>query len=139
MKVSKTQSIKNSQKEYQTHENSKRPNWLARGTISHFLTSIGAKHQKVEGGPFREKKFPSKSHNAEKTERGPFSFWYCMLRGKEEKPFWFSLLGQMIQFGTIKFRTTFKNYFGQFVWIEKSHYYSRVSLPEAPTKNTGAR
>ena len=41
----------------------------------------------------------------------------------------------MIQFGTIKFRRTFKNYFGQFVWIEKSHYNSRVSLHEAPTKN----
>ena len=25
----------------------------------------------------------------------------------------------MIQFGTIKFRRTFKHYFGQFVWIEK--------------------
>ena len=25
----------------------------------------------------------------------------------------------MIQFGTIKFRRTFKTYFGQFVWIEK--------------------
>ena len=25
----------------------------------------------------------------------------------------------MFQFGTIKFRRTFKNYFGQFVWIEK--------------------
>ena len=37
---------------------------------------------------------------------------------KEEKHFWFSSLGQMIQFGTIKFRRTF-NYFGQFVWIEK--------------------
>ena len=26
---------------------------------------------------------------------------------KEEKPFWFSSLGQMIQFGTIKFCRTF--------------------------------
>ena len=40
----------------------------------------------------------------------------------------------MIQFGTRKFRRTSKNYFGQFVWIEKSHYNSRVSLHEAPTK-----
>ena len=41
----------------------------------------------------------------------------------------------MSQFGTIKLSTTFKNYFGQFVWIEKkSHYISRVSLHEAPTK-----
>ena len=38
---------------------------------------------------------------------------------KKEKPFWFSSLGQMMQFATIKFRRTFKNYFGQFVWIEK--------------------
>ena len=41
----------------------------------------------------------------------------------------------MVQFDTIIFGRTFKNYFGQFVWIEKSHYNSRVSLHEAPTKN----
>ena len=77
-----------------------------------------------------------KSYNAEKFERGPFSLSrYCMLRGKKEKRFWFCSLGQMIQFGTIKFRRTSKNYFGQFVWIEKSHYNSHVSLHEAPTKN----
>ena len=56
---------------------------------------------------------------------------------KEEKPFWFSSLGQRIQFVTIKNCRTFKNYFGQFVWIEKkSHYNSRVSLYETPTKNS---
>ena len=56
---------------------------------------------------------------------------------KEEKPYWFSSLGQMIQFGTIKFRRTFKNYFGQFVWIgKKSHYNNRVSLHEATTKRS---
>ena len=38
---------------------------------------------------------------------------------KEEKPFWFSSLGQMSQFGTIKLCRTLKNYSGQFVWIEK--------------------
>ena len=64
-----------------------------------------------------------------------------MLRGmvcyaeKQGKPFWSSSLGQMVQFDTIIFGRTFKNYFGQFVWIEKSHYNSRVSLHEAPTKN----
>ena len=43
----------------------------------------------------------------------------------------------MFQFGTIKYRRTFKNYFGQFVWIEKkSDYNSRVSPHEAPTKIT---
>ena len=42
----------------------------------------------------------------------------------------------MVQFDTIIFCRTFKNYFGQFVWIEKkSHYNSRVSFHEAPTKN----
>ena len=78
---------------------------------------------------------------------------------KQVKPFWSSSLGQMVQFDTIIFCRTFKNYFGQFVWIEKkkkkrkvtiivafhfmkrrlkkkSHYNSRVSLHEAPTKNT---
>ena len=47
----------------------------------------------------------------------------------------------MSQFGTMKlvlYKNSFKNYFGQFVWIEKkSHYNSRVSLHKAPTnKNT---
>ena len=42
----------------------------------------------------------------------------------------------MVQFGAIIFCRTFKNYFGQFVWIEKkSHYNGPVSLHEAPTKN----
>ena len=54
---------------------------------------------------------------------------------KQVKPFWSNSLGQMVQFDTIIFCRTFKNYFGQFVWIEKkSHYNSRVSLHEAPTK-----
>ena len=42
-----------------------------------------------------------------------------MLRGKKGKPFWLSSLGQLVQFDTINFRRTFKNYFGQFVWSEK--------------------
>ena len=64
-----------------------------------------------------------------KLDGGPFSLSpYCMLRRKRGKTFWFSSLGQMIQLGTIKFRRTFENYFGQFVSIEKSHYNSRVSL-----------
>ena len=32
----------------------------------------------------------------------------------------FSWLGQKVQFDTIKFRITFKNYFGQFMWIKKA-------------------
>ena len=38
---------------------------------------------------------------------------------KQGKPFWSSSLSQMVQFDTIIFCRTFKNYFGQFVWIEK--------------------
>ena len=69
-----------------------------------------------------------------KNERGTR---YGMLHGKTgKKPFWFSSLGQIVQFGAIIFCRTSKNYFGQFVWIEKkSHYDSRVSFHEAPTKN----
>ena len=39
--------------------------------------------------------------------------------GKQEKPFWFSSLDQIVQFGAIIFCRTFKDYFGQFVCIEK--------------------
>ena len=38
---------------------------------------------------------------------------------KQVKPFCSSSLGQMVLFDTIIFCRTFKNYFGQFVWIEK--------------------
>ena len=59
-----------------------------------------------------------------------------MLRGKQGKPFWSTSLGQIVQFDTIIFGRIFKNYFRQFLWIEKtSHSNSRVSLHEAPTKN----
>ena len=80
-----------------------------------------AKHQQFEGVTVWGNFSPKKSHRAEKTKNlkgGPFSISrYCVLR-EEEKPFCFNSLCQIIQFGTIKFRKTFKNYFGQFVWIE---------------------
>ena len=45
----------------------------------------------------------NKSHNAEKLKGG--TFWsrpVCnVTRKKQEKPFWFSLLGQMVQFVAI--------------------------------------
>ena len=51
-----------------------------------------AKQQKIEGGPFGEKKFSEKVAVAKKTERGnplvsPGMVCYA---GKQEKPFWFS-------------------------------------------------
>ena len=58
-----------------------------------------------------------------------------MLRGKKEKPFWFSSLGEMIQFGTIKFRKTLRTILVSSCGLKKSHYNSRVSLHEAPTEN----
>ena len=80
------------------------------------------------------------SRSAEKIERGDslVSPGMVCYAEKQVKPFWSNSLGQMVQFDTIIFCRTFKNYFGQFVWIEKkSHYNSRVSLlHEAPTKNT---
>ena len=71
-----------------------------------------------------------KSRGAEKNWKGgPFGLArYGMLRGKTGKIFWFSSLDQIVQFGAIIFCRTFKNYFGQFVWIEKkkSHYNGTI-------------
>ena len=80
----------------------------------------------MQGGPFEEKnsgkKIPKKmSRSAEKIERGDslVSPGMVCYAEKQVKPFWSSSLGQMVQFDTIIFCRTFKNYFGQFVWIEK--------------------
>ena len=80
-----------------------------------------AKHQKMQGGPFGKFFFEKKSRSAEKNERGEplVSPGMVCYAEKQEKPFWFSSLGQIVQFGAIIFCRTFKNYFGQFVWIEK--------------------
>ena len=106
-----------------------------------------AKHQKkCRGDPLRKKNFEKKIRKKclavpKKNERGdslvsPGMICYAE---KQVNSFWSSSLGQMVLFDTIIFCRTFKNYFGQFVWIEKkkkkkSHYNSRVSLHEAPTK-----
>ena len=102
-----------------------------------------AKHQKNAGGPFgernSEKNFRKQmSRSAEKNERGTLwsrLVWYVTRKKKQVEPLWSSSLGQIVQVGAIIFCRTFRNYFGQFVWIEKeSHNNSRVSLHEAPTK-----
>ena len=51
------------------------------------------------------------SHNAEKNENPLVSPGIVCDAEKEEKPFCFSSLGQMIQFGTIKFCRTFEKLF----------------------------
>ena len=79
-----------------------------------------AKQQKIEGGTlwgiFRKSLAVPK-----KNERGDplVSPGMVCYTEKQEKPFWFSSLGQIVQFGAIIFCRTSKNYFGQFVWIEK--------------------
>ena len=85
-----------------------------------------AKHQKNAGGPLRKKNFEKKSEKKclavpKKIERGDFLVSPGMIcyAEKQVKPFWSSSLGQMVLFDTIIFCRTFKNYFGQFVWIEK--------------------
>ena len=86
-----------------------------------------AKHQKkCRGDPLRKKNFEKKSEKKclavpKKIERGdslvsPGMICYAE---KQVKPFWTSSLGQMVLFDTIIFCRTFKNYFGQFVWIER--------------------
>ena len=79
-----------------------------RGTLWDFPTSILSQNMKK----LKKTKFSFSGKNLtmpKKTERGE----------KQEKPFWFSSLDQIVQFGAIIFCITFKNYFGQFVWIEK--------------------
>ena len=76
----------------------------------------------MQGDPLG-KKFPKKnvSQCRKKIEKGhPLVLpgMVCYVE-KQGKPFWSSSLGQMVQFDTIIFGRTFKNYFGQFVWIEK--------------------
>ena len=92
----------------------------------------------MQGGPFGEKNFRKKSLTVPKKMKGGTLWSRPGMECYAEKLFWFSSLGQIVQFGAIIFGRTFKTYFGQFVWIEKSHYNSRVSLHEAPTKKRNA-
>ena len=96
-------------------------NWKG-GPLGFFNIHSVAKHQKIEGGHFGEKIFSEKSLAVPKKnlKGGPFGLArYGKLRGKTGKPFWISLLGQMVQFGAIIICRTFMSYFGQFVWMEK--------------------
>ena len=106
------------------------------------------------GGPFGKIFFSKKkSRSAEKNERGEslVSPGMVCYAEKQEKPFWFSSLDQIVHFDAIIFCRTFVELF----WsvrvdrkkrvtiivafhfmkrrLKKSHYNSRVSLHEAPT------
>ena len=68
------------------------------------------------------KKFSGKkSHNAEKIERGTLWSRPVCYAGKQEKPFWFSSLGQMVQFGAIIFCRTFVELFWSVQVVLKKH------------------
>ena len=73
-----------------------------------------AKHQKNAGGPFGEKFFfEKKSRSAEKNERreslvSPGKVCYAE---KQEIPFWFSSLDQIVHFDAIIFCRTFVELF----------------------------
>ena len=60
-----------------------------------------------------------------------------VLRGKRE-PFWFTSLGQMVQFDT-NFVELCRTILVISCGLEKSHYNSRVSLHEALTKKTPSK
>ena len=107
--------IKNFSKKSQNAEKTER------GALWDFSTPILSQNVKKFGrGPLVKKNGKKVPQCRKYWKWGPFSLArYCMLRGKQEKPFWFSSLGQMVQFDTIKFRRTLKNFFGQSVWIEK--------------------
>ena len=73
-----------------------------------------AKHQKNAGGPFEEKNSRKKCLAVpKKIERGDslVSPGMVCYAGKHEKPFWFSSLDQMVQFGAIIFCRTFVELF----------------------------
>ena len=75
----------------------------------------------MKADPLGKRIFRKKVSQCQKTERGnPLVSPGIVCNAENEKLFWFISLGQMIQFGTIKFRRTSKNYLGQFVWVEKN-------------------
>ena len=94
--------------------------------------------KKMQGGPFGEKLFFSKKvSQCRKNERGEslVSPGMVCYAEKQEKPFWFSSLDQLVHFDAIIFCRTFVELFWSVrVDRKKSHYNSRVSLHEAPTK-----
>ena len=91
------------------------PKKTERGTLWDFPTSILSQNsKKIEGGPFGGKFFRKKVTQCRKkigrgdplVSPGMVCYW-----GKQEKPFWFSSLGQMVQFGAIIFCRTFLELF----------------------------
>ena len=85
--------------------------------------------------------FPEKkSHNAEKNWKGgnplvsPGMVCYA---GKQEKPFWFSSLGQMVQFGSIIFCSrTFVELFWSVQVVLKKHWRKAMTIVDSFLKKS---
>ena len=86
----------------------------------------------MQGGPFEEKKFGRKkfrkklSRSAEKNERGEslVSPGMVCYAEKQEKPFWFSSLDQIVHFDAIIFCRTFVELF----WSVRVDRKKRVTI-----------
>ena len=109
-----------------------------RDPLGFFNIHSVAKHQKKCKGTFWGKKFRKSLAVPKKMKGEPLvSPGIVCHAEKQDKPFWFSSLDQIVQFGAIIFCRTFVELFWP-VRVDrkkKSHYNSRVSLHEAPTKN----
>ena len=84
------------------------------GPLEFFNIHSVAKHQNNAGWNLRGKNlFQKKSHSAEKNERGEFLVSPGMVcyAEKQEKPFWFSSLDQIVLFDAIIFCRTFVELF----------------------------
>ena len=85
-----------------------------------------------------EKKFPKKNlAMPKKIERGDPSVWPGMVcyAGKQEKPFWFHSLGQMVQFGAIIFCRTFRTILVSSCGLKKNHLQRRLKTRCSPILN----
>ena len=89
MKVKKNSKYQTHKKSIKLTKNLNDGTGALKGDLSHFWTSIVAKHQKIEEGPFGEKKIPKKVSQCRKNWKGgPFGVArYGMLRGKTENLF----------------------------------------------------
>ena len=95
-------------------------------TLWGFSTSILSQNsKKLKGRPFGEIFFSRKKSliMPKKTERGDplVSPGMVCYAGKQEEPFWFSSLGQMVQFGAIIFCRAFVELFWSVQVVLKKH------------------
>ena len=71
------------------------------------INPVAKQKKNGRGDPLRKKNFPEKkSRSAEENWKGMVCY-----AGKQEKPFWFSSLDQIVQFGAIIFCRTFVELF----------------------------